>query len=217
MANSKSPWYHIAQAPINVLDHIVWHINNGKDTLFLFWFHNWSPNGVLCKSVPRIFALISNPLLIVFEAWNRVLGIWEMHSQHPWLQREIEAWTSLTNQWHPPHNLSSNDVIKLMLSFDDLFNVKSLKLHMHNILPDNTYRNVGNMWSSLWPKKCKFFIWTIIHNGLNSMENRQARHPSLHLNPNWCVLCRNSMEIVEHMFINSSFSKTIWIASPIWL
>ncbi|CAK9309762.1 unnamed protein product [Citrullus colocynthis] len=95
---------------------------------------------------------------------ERVLGIWEMHAT-PIAAKRNRGLDSLTNQWHPPHNLSSNDVIKLTLSSDDLFNVKSLKLHMHNILPNNTYRNVGNM---------------------------------------------NSVETVEHMFINSSFSKTIW-------
>lgn len=60
------------------------------------------------------------------------------------------------------------------------------------------------------PKKCKFFIWSILHKGLNTHDKMQRRYPSLHINPSWCILGKNHVETGEHLFITCNHSQFFW-------
>lgn len=74
--------------------------------------------------------------------------------------------------------------------------------------PPNT--RVGYLWNNNLPKKCKFFIWSLLHNSLNTLDKVQRRHPSLHINPNWCILCKDHDETGLHLFITCNYSQFIW-------
>lgn len=74
------------------------------------------------------------------------------------------------------------------------FSVKSLKMHLYNTSIMNNIVNVGSLQTSTLPKKCKVFIWTILHRSLNTADKIQARHHSITLYLNWCVLCRQDIE-----------------------
>lgn len=84
-----------------------------------------------------------------------------------------------------------------------------MKEHLHNININNPNKDPRYLWSAIMPKKCKFFLWTILHQGLNTSDKCQARFFSMSLCPNWCILCKSSTETVEHLFLNCSYSKGI--------
>lgn len=69
---------------------------------------------------------------------------------------------------------------------------------------------MGHLWKNNLPKKCKFFIWSILHKGLNTHDKMQKRYPSLNINPSWCILCKNNEETGEHLFITCHCSQFLW-------
>lgn len=59
-------------------------------------------------------------------------------------------------------------------------------------------------------KSVKFFVWTLIHKGINTNDKIQSRYPSFYLNPSWCILCKSHNESMDHLFATCVFSKSLW-------
>lgn len=110
----------------------------------------------------------------------------------------------------PPNNRQFANSMKWSFASNGIFGVKSYKIFLVAASQPNNNINVGSLWSKLLPKKCKFFVWTILHNGINTSDIYQARNPKLHITPNQCVLCRIHGESIEHLFMSCSFLNTIW-------
>lgn len=154
--NSKSPWHNIVKLQRYITGYTEWQIADGRNTLF--WFSNWNNKGCLNISIPRFFALSSNPNLSVFEAWDPENQCWNLHPRRPLIQREKDLWNATTVGWPQPTREPRDDKIKWKLTNDGTFTVKSMKDHIR-LSPQNYPRKfVGNLWSLLIPKKCKFFL-----------------------------------------------------------
>ena len=78
--------------------------------------------------------------------------------------------------------------------------MKSAPIH----LSSTTYGN------PTFPKKCKFFIWSLFHECITIADNFRRRLPHWNLNPNWCVLYKNHYEDRNHIFITCLVAKNIW-------
>ncbi|CAK9317206.1 unnamed protein product [Citrullus colocynthis] len=78
------------------------------------------------------------------------------------------------------------DTILWKPSSNGSFSIKSLKLSLTtaNIQPNRP--DMELIWFFLIPKKCKFFIWSLFHKGINIIDRCQSRSPAMALNPN-CV------------------------------
>ncbi|TYK10888.1 LINE-1 retrotransposable element ORF2 protein [Cucumis melo var. makuwa] len=74
----------------------------------------------------------------------------------------------------------------------------------------NWEKELKHLWRSHIPQKCKFFIWTMVHQKLNTMDNIQKRNPNMCLNPNWCISCRSSNEDMNHLFILCPTAHRLW-------
>ena len=74
----------------------------------------------------------------------------------------------------------------------------------------NWEKELKHLWRSHIPQKCKFFIWTMVHQKLNTMDNIQKRNPSMCLNPNWCISCRSSNEDMNYLFILCPIAHRLW-------
>lgn len=105
------------------------------------------------------------------------------------------------------------------LSSDGSFSITSIKRSIH--ISDQRGMDISdpnilqNLWKSCVPRKCKIFIWSLLHECINTTENLQKRLPNWNLNPNKCTLCRKAEENINHLFISCSFAKSIW--EKIWL
>lgn len=53
-------------------------------------------------------------------------------------------------------------------------------------------------------------MWTVSLDGINTMDMIQRRRPTMVLNPNWCVLCKNNSKTASHKLLHCEFSKSIW-------
>ena len=64
------------------------------------------------------------------------------------------------------------------------------------------------MWSSDGlPKIKKKNYWTLAHQKIMTVENLKKRGIA---SPMRCVLCKNSEESLEHLFIECKFSQEVW-------
>lgn len=108
--SSKSPWHNIIKLQRYITGNTEWQIADGRSTLF--WFSNWNNKGCLNISIPRFFALSSNPNLFVFEAWDPKNQCWNLHPRRPLIQREKDLWNATTAGWPQPTREPRDDKIK---------------------------------------------------------------------------------------------------------
>lgn len=67
------------------------------------------------------------------------------------------------------------------------------------------------IWKGNSPKKVKFFIWSLAHGNLNTLDRVQRRHPNLALSPSMCLLCNKSSEISNHLSLRCHFASRGWM------
>ena len=70
--------------------------------------------------------------------------------------------------------------------------------------------NFKNLWKASIQKKCKYFLWTVYHDCLNTLDVLQKRCPNMALSLNWCSSCKVATEDLDHIFIHCSKAKNIW-------
>jgi exonuclease III len=76
----------------------------------------------------------------------------------------------------------------------------------------NSERGQGAIWRCNVPLKLKLFAWLLIENKLLLWPNLQARGWE---GPSRCCLCNSSGETSAHLFIDCSFSRSVWnLISP---
>ena len=68
---------------------------------------------------------------------------------------------------------------------------------------------------SKWPKMClpngpKVFCWLLSLGKLNTQEVLQKQKPFRTIYPGWCVLCKNSYEYQNHLFLHCPFALALW-------
>lgn len=192
---------------INIGSYIQQKVRNGVDTFF--WFHQWTNDLSLHLQFPKIFHLAADPLISVKDAWNIANNSWDPQFRCSLLSWEIQSQTSISTSWQIPVSYMGNDITYWAFESNGCFSVKSTKNTRAEGLIYMAPLMIGYLWKTLLPKKCKFFIWSLIHKGINTTDKYQSRHPSLNLNPNWCILCRSQSESMDHLFSSSNFSKAI--------
>lgn len=64
------------------------------------------------------------------------------------------------------------------------FSMRSLKDYIAVVVDHTLPMDIGPIWSTFIPKKCKFFLWSLFHKGVNTADKCQSRFPSMHLSPN---------------------------------
>lgn len=66
-------------------------------------------------------------------------------------------------------------------------------------------------WSAIWklkaPARAKIFMWCILHNKVPTGDNLQKG--TFH-GPSWCVLCKQELQGVDHLFLTFPFTISIW-------
>ena len=74
----------------------------------------------------------------------------------------------------------------------------------------NSY-NIDKKWKKVWNKdglpKINLFFWILAHCKTLTGENIRKRGMEGHLR---CILCKESEESLEHLFIECKFSREVW-------
>ena len=66
------------------------------------------------------------------------------------------------------------------------------------------------LWNSKVPSKVRAFEWSVAHKKVNTNDMMQLRRPIKALNPNWCILCRKSEEMIDHLFLHCPITLGLW-------
>lgn len=209
---AKAPWRSILKGRDWFEEKIKWKINKGKN--LSFWHSKWIDSIPLSTKFSRLYALWNNQQATIFDMWNPNLNSWIFPAR-----RILNDWEEI--QWNNIKSiLLSLDITKgsskpsWLLNSSGFFTIASVK---KAISVDSTVANINersinfnDLWKSSIQKKCKFFLWTVFHERLNSTDVIQRRYPNMALNPNWCVSCKAATEDLNHIFINCRRAKYIW-------
>lgn len=63
------------------------------------------------------------------------------------------------------------------------------------------------IWNSAIPPSKSFHVWRMIHNKMPTYDNLQRKGLSF---PSMCSLCGMQSETSHHLFLQCSFSLTLW-------
>lgn len=152
--------------------------------------------------------------MTVFEAWYAPNQNWNLFPRRPLFDREIQAWTELTDNLPKPSSTNSSDIPRWMIDPNGRFSVASARLAFRDNASVLTAQlneiSIHHLWKANIPKKCKFFIWTVLHRKLNTTEILQQKFKNMVLGPSCCVLCGADSESLDHIFIHCNFASSIW-------
>ena len=69
------------------------------------------------------------------------------------------------------------------------------------------------MYEIIHPKTCKFFLWTLLHEWINTMDMLQRRLPTWNIKTSCCILCKAAEKDRNHLFSfvpsHQSFGKKL--------
>lgn len=60
-------------------------------------------------------------------------------------------------------------------------------------------------WNIALKHKC--FLWHVLQGTLKTWDNLTKRG---WYGPNWCILCKQNSESINHLFVSCSFGKKVW-------
>ena len=108
----------------------------------------------------------------------------------------LSPYTSNTRSWVP----SSLGVFPIKSFFSVL-----------SYSPDSVPFYPANfMWNSKVSSKVKAFAWLVTLKKVNTNDLLQLRRPFKTLSPDWCILCRSSSEIIDHLFLHCPIALGLW-------
>ncbi|CAL2278177.1 unnamed protein product [Prunus armeniaca] len=67
-------------------------------------------------------------------------------------------------------------------------------------------------FSLIWKAKSppKVLVWLVALGKVNTSDLVQRRRLYMYLSQHWCVLCKMSVENVDHLFLHCPFSLSLW-------
>lgn len=138
---------------------------------------------------------------------TRVLCSWNIQPRrklNDWKIEEMGRLLDLLEKYSLGDN-ELNDEMFWKLNGEEKFSVKSMYEGMcSNITPSYPEDCVWHLCIQL---KASFLVWELWWNHALMIDNLVRRRMII---PNWCCLCRNDMESVDHMFLHCSWSQGFW-------
>lgn len=196
--------------------HLGWKMKNC--IMLSFWHSNWSSFGPLYNSLTRLYALSTQENGSLRDMWNFEQCGWDLHNRRPLREREASQWSNISanlppapipknNQldcfiWKPNRNSSFIVQSAQFVSLASTFSSPTLDgpFSYHSW----TYGNQRFL------KNTKFSYGLLSHKGIFTNESIQHMLKNLCLNPNCCILYKNSSETTYHIFLHCSIVKSFW-------
>lgn len=88
----------------------------------------------------------------------------------------------------------------VMLSLE-VFSVNSFMLALSNFSYSTPFYLANFLWKSRIPSQVMGFAWLVAHEKVNTNDMLQLKRPFKALSLDWCILCRRSIETVDHLFL----------------
>ena len=105
----------------------------------------------------------------------------------------------------PPWILEASACLSLVHSqFKSFFMALSKS---SNLIP---FLRANFIWKSKAPPKVKALAWLVVLEKVNTNDMLQARRPYKSPSPHWCILCKGSGELVDHLFLHCPITLGLW-------
>lgn len=136
-------------------------------------------------------------------SFSRNLRSWELQALAS-LKEEVERFC---------FSLNSLDRFVWSIDSSGCFSIKSLFASLVNgRLEDHLVSSFPHdrIWSCLFPPRAKAFLWITVHDGMNTMDQMQKRHPYLYISRHMCPICKRDGENASHTLLHCRFSSLKW-------
>lgn len=138
---------------------------------------------------------------------------WDLYPRRPLRSVEIQTWEEFKSSLNPYIPTQGKDYPIWNLNTNRSFSIVSVQ----TVISDRVQVGSTNidtkiyqdLWKSTVPEKCKFFVCSLLHECINTIENLQRRLSMYNLNPSWCVLCKSDKEDMNHIFNTCSYTLII--------
>ncbi|RLN35951.1 hypothetical protein C2845_PM03G26230 [Panicum miliaceum] len=188
---------------------VIWRIGNGEK--IKIWQRNWIPRGVSLKPAGKRSSCrlkwVSQLIDINTKGWDA-----EVLKRY-FFDHDVEEITKIKIPWSP-----MEDTIAWHYEKTGCFTVRSayrLAMQLRDLeggMPGSSSRPDGArpIWKKLWtlpiPQKVKIFAWRLIHKGLATRANKQARRLD---ELNICEVCGREEEDEHHAVIRCNLATSL--------
>ena len=107
-------------------------------------------------------------------------------------------------------NNLKEDKIVWNLDKSRCFSTKSYFLNLIDNLDAPLFSPSYPIWKVKVPTKVKMMVWSVAHRKINTNDMVQRRRPNMALFPEWCVVCKNASENVDHLFLHCNAAYFLW-------
>ena len=164
---------------------------------------------------PWLFALSTIQNGFVKDMWNCSILDWDFKPRRSLRNCEHHAqWNEIKRHFKTPNDSRAIDYPTWKLNINGKFFVASVKKVFFSLNQRDDINIDVNIFSQLWktkiPKKCRFFIWSLLHCCINTADILQRKVSTLNLSSNWCSLCKRHSEEIDHIFIDCHTAKILW-------
>jgi mannosylglycoprotein endo-beta-mannosidase len=180
----------------------------GSGVRVSFWQDVWCGDIPLSLAFPVVYSLALNKEATVAEyvevndgivAWN----VSFVRSANDWELEEFSAFFS--KLYGTAIRRGEDDKMAWTGSKNGSFTVRS----MYSSVVSRSRANFP--WKGIWKTKCplkvSFFVWEATHGKILTSDN--LRRKDIYI-ADWCYLCRDNGESVDHVLLHCPFSRGIW-------
>ncbi|GKV25499.1 hypothetical protein SLEP1_g34934 [Rubroshorea leprosula] len=190
----------------------------GEGNSVKFWEDIWIGDESLAQKFPRLFlnSLGRSKSISQMGFWNNETWNWSLEWRRPnfsWEEHSMaELWRMLQNiqpikgqkdqwEWRHDHGIYSAKSGYQALSS----NHQQSRINLHK-----------RIWCRLVPTKICAFVWKVLQDRIPSKVNLYKRGivPDLHLAT--CMLCDESIEDINHLFLHCKFAYAVWSKCLQW-
>ncbi|KAA0039966.1 LINE-1 retrotransposable element ORF2 protein [Cucumis melo var. makuwa] len=147
------------------------------------------------------------------DMWNNTLMDWDLNPRRQIRDWEYPLWAELKNSLNVSFCENGKDSPTWALNSDGFYTVASVKKALQQ--PDQSFLDLQsqntfkNLWKTSIPKKCIFFIWTLLYDSVNTAEQLTKRMPNLCSRPScW------KQKTKKNVILYNTYASALW---NIWL
>jgi hypothetical protein len=178
-----------------------------------FWHSPWLNNRKPIEVAPLIFEISKRKNWKVHQAlrnneWVKKIDLGKINNMD-YLRQFVELWGLIESI--QLRDGVEDDIVWRLTANGEYSSKSAYEIQFIGAIASNMNKLVWKAWA---PPKVKFFAWLLLQNRIWTADRLQARGWQ---NCDRCTLCNQTLETVEHLFINCRYTARIWDTIKDWV